>query len=59
MQVITEVVDERCFRTGTRQEISVARERVEETKEPEAVGEVADETINRDHSLGLQFPSGI
>src|SRR6516162_10098682 len=55
MQVVTEVADESSFRARTGQKASIGGERIEESKEAEAVNEVADKAVNRDHAFGLEF----
>jgi hypothetical protein len=58
MQVITELTNERFFGAGAGQESSIGRQRVEGTKESEALDEFTYKRIHRDHTFGFELAEG-
>ena len=55
MEVITKVTKERVSGAGTGQEPSIGRQRIQETKEAEALDEFTHKGVHRDHALGFEL----
>ena len=55
MEIVAELNKESYFTSGTCQEPSIRRERIEGAEEAQALHEFAAEGIDRDHALGFQF----
>jgi hypothetical protein len=55
MQVITQVVKERVFGAWAGQEPSIGGQRIQRTKETEALDQFTHERIYRDHPFGFEF----
>ena len=58
MQVIAQLTDEGVLAAGTRQEVLVGGLGIEGAKEAQAVYEIADESIDRDHAFFLELAQG-
>jgi hypothetical protein len=55
-KVRTELLDKRLLVSRTSQEPTVKRERVERTEEAQAMDDLTNKRVDRDHALGLQLP---
>src|SRR5258708_13558960 len=55
MQVIAKVAEERVFGARTGQEPSIGRQRIQRTKEAEALDEFAHKGIYGDHTFRFEF----
>ena len=55
MQVITQLTNQGFLGAWTGQELSIRRERVQGTKECEALNDFTDERIHRNHTFGLKL----
>ena len=58
MQVIAELNQDGYFASGSCQEPSIGRQRVERAEEAQAVYKITAEGIDGDHALGFQFAEG-
>ena len=58
MQVIAELNQDSYFASGTRQEPSIGRQRIQRAEEAQAVYKITDEGIDGDHAFGLEFAEG-
>ena len=58
MQVIAELNQDRNFASGSCQESSIGRQRIEGAEEAQAVNEITAEGIDGDHAFGLEFAEG-
>jgi hypothetical protein len=59
MQVITKVMNERCFGARTGQKTSIGRQRIKGTKESEAFDEFTHIRVHGDHTFRCELPSGL
>ena len=55
MQVITKLTNERIFAARTGQQPSIGRQRIQGTKESEALDEFTHKGIHGDHAFGFEF----
>ena len=58
MQVITKLNQDSYFASGSCQEPSIGRQRIQRAEEAQAVYKITDEGIDGDHALGFQFAEG-
>ena len=58
MQVIAELNQDSYFASGSCQEPSIGRQRIQRAEEAQAVYKITAEGIDGDHALGLEFAEG-